>query len=242
MPELRIYATVWGLVEDAAGPFPLAKLPALCAKLKSLGYSGIEIPIAFVMKYGSAKFEALMVAQGMTFIAQVFSSGGPPTPGNLKIASEFGIEHAADAADTRDVATHKAVWGAQVQECARLRAVLHSVNSHTGKDYFTPEEADDMLAYCVALEKETGLVINRASAPGALAARFLAAARVCAWCLGSPLPAAARGLLISPCACRPLPSSSPPRQTRRTARASSTRPGPCPASSTRTPCCTLPPT
>ena len=189
MPELRIYATVWGLVEDAAGPFPLAKLPALCAKLKSLGYSGIEIPIAFVMKYGSSKFEALMRALDMTFIAQVFSSGGPPTPGNLGIASEFGISHPKDSADTRDVAAHKAVWGAQVHECARLRAVLQSVNSHTGKDYFTDAESDDMLAHCVALEKETGLVINRASAPGALAARFSAAA----------------ALLTSPHACAPSP-------------------------------------
>lgn len=210
MPELRIYATVWGLVEDAAGPFPLAKLPALCAKLKSLGYSGVEIPIAFVMKYGSSKFEALMRTLDMTFIAQVFSSGGPPTPGNLDIASEFGISHPKDSADTRDVATHKAVWGAQVRECARLRAVLQSVNSHTGKDYFTDAESDDMLAHCVALEKETGLVINRASAPGA-------------W---QPALSSSGPLHFTPPLVLP-PPLLPPRQTRRTARASSTRPGRC---------------
>ena len=230
MPELRLFATVWGLIEEAGGPFPLAKLPSLCAKLQSLGYAGVEIPIAFVMQFGSSKFAALMASLGMTFIAQVFSSGGPPTPGNLKIASEFGIEHAADAADTRDVATHKAVWGAQVQECARLRAVLHSVNSHTGKDYFTPEEADDMLAYCVALEKETGLVINRAcaSVPGGAAQRALRSA-------------AARPLLSLPL---PLPAATTPSvcQTRRTARASSTRPGRCRASLPRTPGCTTLPT
>ena len=192
MPELRIYATVWGLIEQAGGPFPLDKLPQLCAKLKALGYAGIEIPIAFVMQFGSSKFAALMTSLGMTFIAQVFSSGGPPTPGNLGIASEFGIAHPADAAATRDVATHKAVWGAQVQECARLRAVLQSVNSHTGKDYFTSEEADGMLAYCVALEKETGLVINRAlcagaySAGGAAAFVSLPSLPPCQFCAPSP--------------------------------------------------------
>jgi hypothetical protein len=162
MPELKLFATAWGLVEEAGGPFPLAKMPALVAKLQSLGYSGIELPIAFVMKYGSSAFSSLLASRGFLCIAQVFSSGGPPTPGNLGIASEFGIAHPKDSADTRCVATHKAVWGAQVQECARLGAVLHSVNSHTGKDYFSPAEADDMLSYCVALEKETGLTINRA--------------------------------------------------------------------------------
>ena len=32
----------------------MEKLPALVRKLKSLGYAGIEIPIAFVMKFGPA--------------------------------------------------------------------------------------------------------------------------------------------------------------------------------------------
>ena len=162
MPALKLFATMWGLIEEAGGPFPLAQLPALLAKLKSLGYTGPEIPIAYVMKFGSTKFAALLASLDMTFIAQVFSSGGPPTPGNLGIASEFGLEHVPDSKDTRCIATHKAVWGQQVQECARIRQVLHSVNSHTGKDYFTPAEADDMLSYCVGLEKETGLTINRA--------------------------------------------------------------------------------
>jgi hypothetical protein len=162
MSELKLFATAWGLLEEAGGPFPLAKLPALLAKLQALGYAGIEMPICYIMKFGSSKFAALLASKGMLCIAQVFSSGGPPTPGNLGIASEFGLEHPKDSANTRCIATHKAVWGAQVQECARLGAVLHSVNSHTGKDYFTAAEADDMLAHCLALEKETGLTINRA--------------------------------------------------------------------------------
>ena len=161
MPALKLFATMWGLIEEAAGPYPLAKLPALVRKIKSLGYSGIEMPIAMAMKFGSSKFQELMEAEGMLYIAQVFSSGAPPTPGNLGIASEFGIEHLADNKEnTRDVARHQAVWGAQVRECAKLGAVLHSVNSHTGKDYFNDAEADALFTYCVALEKELGIVIN----------------------------------------------------------------------------------
>ena len=161
MPELKLFATAWGLLEEAAGPYPLESLPQIVKKLKSLGYSGIEIPITFAMKFGSSKFARLLEEEGMLFIAQVFSSGAPPTPGNLSVPSEFGLEHLPDNSDnTRDVARHKAVWGQQVQECAKIRHVLHSVNSHTGKDYFTPAEADDLFAYCVKLEKELGLVVN----------------------------------------------------------------------------------
>ena len=161
MPALKLFATMWGLIEEAAGPYPLAKLPALVRKIKSLGYSGIEMPIAMAMKFGSSKFQELMEAEGMLYIAQVFSSGAPPTPGNLGIASEFGIEHLADNKEnTRDVARHQAVWGAQVRECAKLGAVLHSVNSHSGKDYFNNAEADALFTYFVALEKELGIVIN----------------------------------------------------------------------------------
>ena len=129
-------------------------------KLKSLGYNGIEIPIAFVMKFGSAAFAELLKSEGLVFIAQVFSSGAPPTPGNLGIPSAFGIAHPKDSSSTRDVATHKAVWEGQVRECAQLREVLHSVNSHTGKDYFSAEEADDLLSFCTALEAELELEIN----------------------------------------------------------------------------------
>ena len=220
--ELKLFATVWGLVEDAGGPFPLDKLPALCAKLQSLGYAGIEIPIAFIMKFGSAKFAALLASRNMLCITQVFSSGGPPTPGNLGIASEYGIVHPKDSADTRCVATHKAVWGAQIQESARLGAVVHSVNSHTGKDYFTPAEADDMLAHCLALEKETGLTINRACAALLLLLLLLL------------LPQHPPPHTPAP---HPLPLSTRCAQMRRTGPAFSTRPGMCRAWLRRTPGC-----
>ena len=160
-----LFACAWGQLDLSAGRYPLEALPALLDKYKALGYSGIEIPICFVMKYGSKRFEALLAAKGMRFVAQIFSSGakptgGPPTPGNLGIASQFGIGHAADPEESRDVAAYCAIWAAQLRECAELRAVLHAVTSHTGKDYFTEAEADEHFAFCVALEKELGIAVN----------------------------------------------------------------------------------
>lgn len=156
------FACAWGVLDLAGGPYPLTKLPEIVRKLKSLGYAGIEIPIAFVMQYGVDEFKSLLEREAMLCITQVFSSGSPPTPGNMGLSSTAGIPHPSDASfsGTRDVKGHCAVWGGQVRESARLGATLRSVNSHTGKDYFSDSEADELFSYCVALEKELGITVN----------------------------------------------------------------------------------
>lgn len=111
------------------------------------------------MKYGSDRFAAEVEARGMQFIAQIFSSGPPPIPDNIPGAvSACGIEHPKDnlKSDTHNVKRHCAVWAAQVREAMHLKRVLRSITSHTGRDYFTPAEADEMLSFCEALEAETG--------------------------------------------------------------------------------------
>lgn len=80
----EVYATMWGVVEESNGRYPLLqKLPQvrcddrtvqaiiflllflqLLDKLKSLGYTGIEMPIAGIMKFGSKKFQALLKEKG----------------------------------------------------------------------------------------------------------------------------------------------------------------------------------
>ena len=44
----QFFAAAWGILDSAGGAYPLSKLPEIVRKLKSLGYVGIEIPIAFV--------------------------------------------------------------------------------------------------------------------------------------------------------------------------------------------------
>lgn len=111
-----MFATAWGLIEKFGGLDTLdSTISAIVPKLKSLGYAGLEMPIAFAMKYGSAKFLALLESNEMLYIAQVFTSAAPPTPGNLDIPSEHGIVHLPDSSSTRDVERHKAVLEAQVR-------------------------------------------------------------------------------------------------------------------------------
>lgn len=141
----QLYATGWGIIKDAGGSVELHDLPKVLDKIKALGYTGLEIPVAYAMQYGSNKFMALFQEKGMQWIAQIFSGGVAPQPGTMNLTSEFGIEHPKDSEETHDVERHKAVWTAQVLEAVKLRPILRSITTHTGKDYFTPEEADDML-------------------------------------------------------------------------------------------------
>jgi len=153
---------MWGVLDNSVGRYPLKKLPQILDKLKSLGYNGIEMPIAFVMEYGSKEFETLMVEKQMQLIAQVFSTGPPPIPGNMGLTSSFGIEHPKDPENGHDVIAHQKIWAGQVLEAAQLKAsgVLRSVTSHTGRDYFTEAEADAMFSFCTAFEKEHNMIVN----------------------------------------------------------------------------------
>ena len=142
-PKQLMFVTLWG-VGDKWGWDAEAmqrEWPAILDKVASLGYTGVEATVAHVMKFGSTRFLAAMKARNLKWVAQCFSSGpNPPCPGNLDIPSEFGLVHAKDSADTHDVARHCEVWAGQVREALKLREILQSVNSHTGKDYFTSEE------------------------------------------------------------------------------------------------------
>lgn len=128
-------------------------------RIKSMGYAGVELPVCTVMTYGSAKFASALKERGLKFIGIAFSDG-PNAPGNAGLKSEFGIVHPASSANTRDIEVHKACWAAQVDECVALRDLCQQMTSHTGRDYFTEAQADDMLGFCVRYAAEKGIRVN----------------------------------------------------------------------------------
>lgn len=162
-PKQLMFATTWGLIEK----YGVEKLPAIVKKLRSLGYAGIEMPVAYACQFGVDKFAAMMREEGALWVAMTFTCGAAPTPGNFGCVSTLpGVHHPADkeAAGTRDVGHHKRVLEAQVAEVAALAkgpgAFALQVTSHTGKDYFTAEQADELYAFAVSLEHKYGLRIN----------------------------------------------------------------------------------
>ena len=167
--------TLWGVFEPArvgvAGretpaPFRLSEdLPKVLARIAAMGYDAVEANVALAMQApgGLPGFAAALRGAGLRWIAMVFSCGLAPTPGNVGVASLAGIVHPADAAATRDIARHEAVWQGQILEalaCARGGALdvagapplLISITSHTGKDFFSEGEADALIFSCAAFE------------------------------------------------------------------------------------------
>jgi hypothetical protein len=82
------------------------------------------MPIAFAVKLGAGAFRTALVARGLRWIAQLFTSGGAPTPGNLGIASQLpGVVHPRDHTEAHllhDVERHEQVFEAQLREVAAL--------------------------------------------------------------------------------------------------------------------------
>lgn len=83
MPKQEMYVSMWGVLDESGGITPLAEMAALLDSIHVMGYAGIEMPIAYVMKVGRVAFTEMMQARKLKIIAQIFSSGPPPTPGNL---------------------------------------------------------------------------------------------------------------------------------------------------------------
>ncbi len=65
-----LYRNAFALTFPLLSPLT-PSLEQILDKLKSLGYNGIEMPIAFAMKYGLREFDALMKAKDMQLVAQV---------------------------------------------------------------------------------------------------------------------------------------------------------------------------
>jgi sugar phosphate isomerase/epimerase len=180
-PRVLFFKTMWGVFEPprpgVAGaegpkgrPFDLASdLDAALARVAAMGYDGVEATVALAMQApgGLPGWAAALRKAGLRWIAMIFSCGLAPTPGNLGLQSAAGIAHLPDnAAATRDVARHEAVWQGQVREalaCARGGALdagaaagapplLVAITSHTGKDFFSDAEADALLSSCAAFE------------------------------------------------------------------------------------------
>ena len=161
-PRQLLFCTMWGL-GDVWGFDANAmrrEWPAILDRIKALGYAGVEATVAHVMTYGSKRFESDLKARGLLWVADVFTSAPPPCPGNLGIVSEFGILHPKDSADTRDVGAHKAQFEAQCLEALQLRSVLRSINSHTGRDFFTKRETDDMFSFALRFEATHDVLIH----------------------------------------------------------------------------------
>jgi sugar phosphate isomerase/epimerase len=127
----------------------LPSLEANVRKIKAGGYAGVEMGAPASAAERQA-LRALLDELGLDLIVQVYTTGGTPE------------EHAASF---------------EVFYCQAVELRPRMINSHTGKDFFSPDENMQVLKRAEALEREMGVPVaheihrGRAtfSAPAAMA-------------------------------------------------------------------------
>eukprot|EP00759_Apiculatamorpha_spiralis_P040083 PhF_6_TR38730/c1_g1_i1/m.57974 len=134
---LLVFKTLWGVAELDD---PLL-WPSTFRRIKADGFDGIE-HVATGPFFAFAKdpdtFKRLLSENGLKYIAQAHTCGYPVPNGTT-------------------VADHLASLRTQVQAAVQFNPVL--VNSHSGKDSFTLEEALEFFNGALAIEKEFNIPI-----------------------------------------------------------------------------------
>jgi len=159
--KLRIYRTLWGILEETDGgkagsPF-LAAEDAL-QEIARLGYDGVEVPFKFTLLYGKERFKELLKKTGLKVILMVFTEG-PVAPGE---GMAFGGPYPGFTAPSQPgesdkkalVETHLKVFKEQVEAAQEFSPTL--INSHSLKDNFTDEMATEFFKEALAWQEEKG--------------------------------------------------------------------------------------
>ncbi|CAE8588140.1 unnamed protein product [Polarella glacialis] len=130
-------------------------------ELVKLGYDGVEMPFKVFLHLGKDRVKQLLKQHNLKCTIMIFSDG-PVCPGCGPV---FGGPYAGFTAPSeagesdRDllVKTHLAVWKEQVKAAQEFNPTL--VVSHTLKDYFTFQMAEQFFTEALRWEKEMGYFV-----------------------------------------------------------------------------------
>jgi len=162
--KLRIYRTTWGVTRDADGESaksPFLENDAAFGEIARLGYDGIEIPLKMILYIGKDNFKNLLKKYNLRVIIMIFTDG-PVVPGSgIVFGGPYeGFTAPSNPGETdKDllVKTHLAVFKEQVEAAQEFNPT--KVNSHSLKDYFTPEMAVSFFTQALAWQKQTGFTV-----------------------------------------------------------------------------------
>lgn len=126
MARLRVYRQMWGVLECKGGPF--ASADAAFARIKALGYDGVETGLASVeWAGGAAAWRQLLDKHDLRFAGQAFSFG----------PNHEGLGLGAQPSD--EPAEHLATLLAHVQALDAIGCDF--VNAQSGPDWWAEEQA-----------------------------------------------------------------------------------------------------
>merc|ERR1719244_855427 len=159
--KLRVYRTLWGILTETDGEkaeSPMLKTEEALTEISRLGYDGVEVPLKFALLYGLQRFKTELKKNNLKVIIQIFSDG-PVVPGAAGVFGGpfpgFTAPSAPGESNKENlVDTHFKVFQEQVEAAQELEPTL--VNSHSLKDYFTSEMAEDFFTRALDWQEKMG--------------------------------------------------------------------------------------
>lgn len=162
--KLEQYRTLWGVIDATDGNLarsPWRTFGQAIPEIAKLGYDGIEIPFKLILHLGKDEFKGLMKQHGLKCTIMVFTDNVVvPGAGVLWGGPYEGFTAPSVAGEPdRDslVRTHLQVWKEQVEAAQEFNPTL--VVSHSMKDCFTYQMAEQFFTEAVRWEEEKGYVV-----------------------------------------------------------------------------------
>jgi sugar phosphate isomerase/epimerase len=143
--KLVMMRSLWGVIHTFEGT---RTLPQALKAIAGLGYDGIEVPFKMALQVGSDKFKQMLEDHNLRVGFQVFSDG-PLAPGCSGVA---GGPYAGQPQPGPTPEEHLEVFRDQVRGTLEFNPLY--VNSHSGKDHFTVDEADRFFQPAVEFQKD----------------------------------------------------------------------------------------
>eukprot|EP00730_Choanoeca_flexa_P001476 TRINITY_DN10650_c0_g2_i3.p1 TRINITY_DN10650_c0_g2~~TRINITY_DN10650_c0_g2_i3.p1 ORF type:complete len:317 (+),score=58.16 TRINITY_DN10650_c0_g2_i3:42-992(+) len=142
--KLLMFRSLWGAVKQFDGPHTVE---AAVKAFAALGYDGIEVPYKLVLDVGRQRFRDILSDNNMKVGFQIFTDG-PVIPGVAGVAGGPFAGHPSPGESPQE---HYEVFREQVRGAMEYDPVF--VDSHSGKDYFTVDQADEFFQQAIELQK-----------------------------------------------------------------------------------------
>lgn len=138
--SLNIYRTGWGIIQQAEGTKTMEEF---FAAAKQEGADGVEMPVKTALEYGREHFVQTLKQYNLKYIGMCFTDG-PVAPGFSGFPG-----HPKPGPSAKE---HLDVFKAQVEAALSLGAV--KINSHTGNDYMTVKQADELFTGALKFQEQ----------------------------------------------------------------------------------------
>eukprot|EP00501_MAST-03F_sp_TOSAG23-6_P001121 GSMAST32.ASY1.ANO1.1164.1 assembled CDS len=150
--RLLMFRSMWGVLPTTDGVLAGSKFQSLkqaVAAVANLGYDGIEVPYKLVEQEGKENVKKLLSDYDLKINFHIFTDG-PVAPG-CELGLVCGGPYKGHPRPDSSVESHLDVFKSQVEAAQEFNPIR--INSHSGNDYFTFDQATEFFSKALEFEK-----------------------------------------------------------------------------------------